>query len=111
MPAKLRFEDRNAVMAQIKNLGEEDLLFFNKLVVERLKLIAQAKSTSLMARFNIGDRVVFGGPAGGGSKAGVIVRINKTTASIQTDDGGSWNVFPGFLSLENSMAPDKNSGK
>jgi hypothetical protein len=86
-------------MAQIKNLGEDDLIFLNRLIIERLKLIAQAKSTSLMARFNIGDRVEFRGP-GGDLKTGIIVRINKKTASIQTDDGGSWNVFPGFLNVE-----------
>lgn len=96
MSEQMRLADRNAVMAQIKNLGEEDLIFLNKLIVERLKLIAQAKSTSLMARFNVGDRVEFRGPAGE-RKAGVIVRMNKKTASVQTDDGGSWNVFPGFL--------------
>ncbi len=101
MSEKMRLADRNAVMAQIKNLGEEDLIFLNRLIVERLKLIAQAKSTSLMARFNVGDRVEFRGP-GGDRKTGIIVRINKKTASIQTDDGGSWNVFPGFLNAEKS---------
>ena len=107
---KMSFADRNAVMGQIKNLGEEDLRFLNRLIVERLKLIAQARSTSLMTRFNVGDRVEFRGPAGN-RKAVAIVRMNKKTASVQTDDGGSWNVSPGLLCLEKGMdLRDKNSG-
>jgi hypothetical protein len=99
MPEQMRLADRNAVMAQLKDLGEEDLIFLNKLIVGRLKLIAQARSTSLMARFNVGDRVEFRGPAGD-RKIGTIVRINKKTASVLTDGRESWNVFPGFLSPE-----------
>jgi hypothetical protein len=28
----------------------------------------------------------------------VVLRLNKKTASIRTDDGQRWNVYPGFLS-------------
>ncbi len=99
MSEKISLMERNAVMIQIKNLGEEDLIFLNKLIIERLKLISQARSTSLMARFNIGDMVEFLGPAGK-RMTGVIVRMNKKTASLHTDDGGSWNVFPWLLVLQ-----------
>lgn len=103
MSEKISLADRNAVMAQIKNLGEEDLIFLNRLIIERLKLISQAKSTTLMARFNVGARVEFTGPAGK-RMTGVIIRLNKKTASIHTDDGGSWNVFPGLL------VPERGAG-
>jgi hypothetical protein len=38
--------------AFIKELGEDELLYLNRLIVERLKLIAQEKSTRAMGRFN-----------------------------------------------------------
>jgi hypothetical protein len=33
----------------------------------------------------------------GHEKKGTIVKLNKKTASINTDDGQNWNVAPGFL--------------
>ena len=92
-----KLADRIAVMDLIKRLGEDDLIFLNKLIFERLKLIAQAKSTHQMARFNIGDRVGF--RTHDGKKIGVM-RFNKKTASIKTDDGADWNVSPVYLTAE-----------
>jgi hypothetical protein len=90
--------DRTAIMDLIKRLGEDDLIFLNRLIVERLKLIAQAKSTHHMARFNIGDRVGF--RTHDGKKTGVIIRLNKKTVSIKTGDGTDWNVSPVHLTAE-----------
>jgi hypothetical protein len=95
----MKLADKASVMEQIKKLGEDDLIFLNNLIVERLKLIAQAKSTHSMSRFNIGDRVAFRTSVGN-KKTGIIVRLNKKTASIRTDDGGDWNVSPMFLTEE-----------
>ena len=78
-------------------MNEEDLRFLNRLIVERLKLIGQARSTAMLAHFSVGDRVSFQSRTGE-RKTGVIVRLNKKTASITTDEGQHWNVHPGFLS-------------
>jgi len=91
--------DRNSAVEAIKNLNEEDLLLVNRLIIERLKLISQAKSIRLMADFSSGDRIWFHGPDGQ-SKKGTILRLNKKTASIRTGDGHTWNVHPGFLKKE-----------
>lgn len=93
-----RFElvDRAAAAEAIRRMNEEDLRFLNRLIVERLKLIGQARSTSMLARFNMGDRVSFQSNSGE-RKVGVIIRLNKKTASIVADDGQQWNVHPGFL--------------
>jgi hypothetical protein len=87
---------REAVAEAIRHLNEEELRFLNRLIVERLKLIGQARSTALMARFSVGDRVSFPCPVGE-AKTGIILRLNKKTATIGTDDGQQWNVYPGFL--------------
>lgn len=93
-----RFElaDRAAAVEAICRMSEEDLRFLNRVIVERLKLIGQARSMTMLARFSVGDRVSFQGSTGE-RKAGVIIRLNKKTASIATDDGQHWNVHPGFL--------------
>ncbi len=102
----------NAVMPQavrdeaayvIRQMGEEDLLFLNRLIVERLKLLHQARSTAMLARFSVGDRVSFSS-APGEQKSGVIVRLNKKTASIVADDGQHWNVHPVHLAHTRNAA-------
>lgn len=87
---------RDAVADVIRQLGEADLLFLNHLIIDRLKLIAQARSTVMLARFGVGDRVAFT-LSGGERKTGIIKKLNKKTASILTDDGHHWNVPPGLL--------------
>lgn len=98
-PGSVKIFDRVSAVEAIKRLGEDDLLFLNQLIIERLKLISQAKSTSLMAAFNIGDQVSFRASDGQEIK-GVVLRLNKKTVSIDTGDGHRWNVAPGLLRLE-----------
>ncbi|MBU0571226.1 MAG: hypothetical protein KJ995_00530 [Candidatus Omnitrophica bacterium] len=88
--------DRRAMIKMIEKLTEDDLVFLNRTIVERLKLISQAKSTMMMSKFTIGDRVKFQTP-NGENKTGFILRLNKKTASIETDDNLHWKVYPGFL--------------
>lgn len=98
-PGSVKIFDRVSAVEAIKRLGEDDLLFLNQMIVERLKLISQAKSTSLMAAFSIGDLVSFQAPDGQEIQ-GVVLRLNKKTVSIDSDDGHRWNVAPGLLRLE-----------
>ncbi len=100
--------DRAAAAESIRKLNEDDLRFLNRLIVERLKLINQARSTVMLAHFSVGDRVYF--PTNTGErKAGIVVRLNKKTASIRTDDGQHWNVHPAFLVPENPRKLETNS--
>ena len=100
-PRNIKIVDRVSAVEAIKQLNEEDLLFLNRLIVERLKLIAQARATSQMAKFTKGDRVGFPGPEGR-MLEGIVVRLNKKTVSISTDDGDRWNVPPRLLRLVQS---------
>jgi len=85
----LILKDRNSAAEAIRHLGEEDLRFLNRLIVERLKLIAQAQSTALMSQFK---------SPSGEWKNGIVQKLNKKTISILTDKGHRWNVSPGLLS-------------
>ena len=85
----------------IKRLNEDDLRFLNRLIVERIKLIAQARATTLMTSFTRGDRVSFR-VSDGRMLEGMVLRLNKKTVSVATDDGHQWNVAPGLLRLVQS---------
>lgn len=100
-PGTVRIFDRISAVEAIKRQSEEDLLFLNRLIVERLKLISQAKSTCLMAGFTRGDRVGFQAPDGR-SLQGIVLRLNKKTVSVATEDGHQWNVAPGLLRMVKS---------
>jgi hypothetical protein len=91
--------NRSEIMEAIRKLTEDDLRFLNRWIVERLKLISQARSTVMLAHFSVGDRVRFSTSAGD-EKTGVIVRLNKKTASVATDDGQQWTVHPAYLTAD-----------
>lgn len=88
--------DREEATKAIQSMSQDDLLFLNMQIVERLKLLAQAQSTVQLARFSLGDRVTFPGPTGQPIQA-TIIKLNKKTASVQTDTGQQWNVAPTLL--------------
>lgn len=105
-PGSVKIIDRVSAVEAIKRLNEEDLLFLNHLIVERLKLISQARSASLMASFTKGDRVSFQAPDGR-LLEGVVLRLNKKTVSVATDDDHHWNVSPSLLNLVQSVGEQR----
>jgi hypothetical protein len=97
--------DRAAAAETIRKLNEDDLRFLNRLIVDRLKLLQEARNSIMLASFSVGDRLRF--PTSDGEvKSGVIIRLNKKTASICTEDGHHWNVHPAFLSANASAKPE-----
>jgi hypothetical protein len=71
-------------------------------IVERLNLISQARAITLMTSFTKGDRVGFQA-LNGRTLEGMVLRLNKMTISVATDDGHQWNVAPGLLRLVQSV--------
>lgn len=100
-PGSVKIVDRVSAVEAIKRLNEDDLLFLNRLIAERLKLISQARATTLMTNFTKGDRVGFQAPDGR-MLEGMVLRLNKKTVSVATDDGHRWNAAPGLLRLVQS---------
>lgn len=80
----------------IDQLSESDLIDLNQRIVERLRFIRQARAHVAMLRFRIGHRVVFE-PDGRGPVHGVVVRYNRKSVSVLTEDGQRWTVAPGLL--------------
>ena len=80
----------------IDSLTEEELIELNHRVVERLKLLAQTRANQAMTRFRIGERVRFT-PDGAKPVTGMLIRCNRKTVTIMTDDGQRWNVSPSLL--------------
>ena len=96
MSSKQTVLDRELFVQALRHMGEEDLRFLNRMVVERLNLLAQARSTVQLAQFAEGDRVEFT-TSDGLVKRALVIRLNKKTASLCTDDAQSWKVSPSLL--------------
>lgn len=89
----------------IGRLDEAQLVELNRRIVARLKYLQEARTHRQMLSFNVGDRVSFH-PPGHDPKTGVIVKYNRKTVTVVTDDHHQWNVAPVFLSREVEAAPD-----
>jgi len=101
-PGRVKVTDGVSAVEAIKRLTEEDLLFLNRLIVERLKLISQAISTPPVASFTKGERVGLRAP-NGRMREGLVLRLNQKTVSVATNnDGHQRNVAPGLLHLVQS---------
>lgn len=96
MNSKQTILDRELFTQALRHMGEEDLRYLNRMVVERLNLLAQARSTVALAQFAEGDRVQFSA-SDGSIKHAVVLRLNKKTASVRTDEGQHWTVSPSLL--------------
>ncbi|MCG3170856.1 MAG: hypothetical protein CALGDGBN_02427 [Pseudomonadales bacterium] len=75
--------------------------------VERLKLISQARATTQMTSFTRGDRVGFQAPDGRVLE-GMVLRLDKKTISVATDDGHQWNVAPSLLDHRRTQRRGQN---
>ena len=92
--------DRELFTEALRHMSEADLVYLNRMVVERLNLLAQARSTVQLARFAQGDRICFT-DSDGTEKHGTVLRLNKKTVSVCTDDNQRWNVSPELLRKSN----------
>jgi hypothetical protein len=73
------------------------LIELNHRIVERLKFLESVRRHKEMMDFNIGERVSFS-PAGREEQFGVLVKYNRKTVTVVTEQGERWNVSPFLLS-------------
>lgn len=81
----------------ISKLDEAELVELNRRIVARLRFLQEARTHHQMLSFSVGDRVRFH-PPGHDPKTGVIVKHNRKTVTVITDDHHQWNIAPVFLS-------------
>jgi len=91
----------------IDKLSEKELIELNHRIVERLKFLESVHRHEEMMEFNIGEKVSFS-PAGREKQFGVLVKYNKKTVTVVTEQGERWNVSPFLLSKVKSV---KGRGK
>ena len=81
----------------IDRLNEAELIDLNHRIVERLCLLQHMRAHVHMLEFRVGERVTFQ-PDERGPVQGVLVRYNRKSVTVVTDDGYRWTVSPSLLS-------------
>jgi hypothetical protein len=87
----------------LSQLTESELIDLNRRIVERLRMIRQVHAHVKMMEFSIGERVWFQTDLR--RVEGVLVRYNKKSVTVVTDDGQRWTVSPGFLEKAEAQGP------
>lgn len=80
----------------IDHLTIEQLEALNHRVVERLKFLDAVQAHREMMALNIGAKVSFESSRHG-HQVGTVIKFNRKTVTVVTDDGRRWNVAPQFL--------------
>jgi hypothetical protein len=96
----------------IDQLTEDELVELNQKIVERLRFFHQMRAHATMLKFTLGDRVMFD-TDDGRTITGTLVRYNKKSVSVISDDQHRWNVSPGYLRLAEpkDITPGKDPTK
>jgi hypothetical protein len=93
----------------IDHLTESELIELNQKIVQRLRMIGQMRAHVRMLDFKIGERVWFQSEREEIIR-GVLVRYNKKSVTVVTDDGNRWTVSPGFLRKTTPASPTGETG-
>jgi len=80
----------------IDKLTEKELIDLNHRIMERLKFLESMRAHNEMLEFSVGEKVRFH-PPGRGEVVGVLVKYNKKTVTVLTEEGQRWNVSPHLL--------------
>ena len=87
----------------IDQLTEEELVALNHRIVERLKFLDTMQAHREMMAFNIGSRVSFDSRQG--RQIGTLVKFNRKTVTVVTDDDRRWRISPHLLSKVKDAKP------
>lgn len=77
-------------------MPEEVLITLHNLVVNQLNMLQSQRTRQSMEDFRSGDVVSFRAEDGQ-TVTGVLVRLNKKTVTVHTENATRWNVAPQLL--------------
>jgi len=94
----------------IEKLSEKELIELNRRIIERLKFLESMHHHKKMMEFNVGDKVRFE-PGGRDQQTGTLVKYNKKSVTVITENGERWNVSPHLLSKVSDVNFERTPSK
>ena len=92
----------------IDKLTHNELVALNHRIVERLKFLDSMQAHKDMMAFNIGARVSFDSGQADGRLLGTLLKFNRKTVTVVTDNGQKWNISPHLLSPVKDAKPTQS---
>ena len=86
----------------LENLTEAELIALHDAVIDRLHALHLVKTAKALSTLSIGQRVSFTDNSGE-KQHGIIIRRNRKTMTVHSQNGRQWNVSPQLLSPENEV--------
>ena len=80
----------------INDMPQDALITVHNMIVDRLRVLQRQQAQQTMSQFRIGDTVCFN-TNDGKTITGILVKRNKKSVTVHTEDGHSWNVAPQLL--------------
>ncbi|OTA14553.1 hypothetical protein Xvie_03644 [Xenorhabdus vietnamensis] len=81
----------------VDEMPEAVLRTLHDRIVNRLNMLQRQRTMQSMADFRPGDVVSF--QTDGDEIIGILVRLNKKSVTVHTENGNRWNVAPQLLTL------------
>ena len=95
----------------LESINYDELVALNHKIVERLKFLDAVNAHKEMMQFAPGDQVSFE-PPGRGKQFGTLVKYNKKTVTVITENGQKWNVSPHLLrKVKRTNGPKEGAGQ
>lgn len=94
----------------IGNLDEVALMALNERIVQRLHFLHRQKTTKALHEAEIGSGVTFEGPDGKAIR-GIVIRRNRKTVTVHSDDEKHWKISPSLLRFEGRQNLDGDVSK
>ena len=88
----------------INNLSRQELVDLNDRVIERLKYLDAVHAQQAMMTLNIGTQVSFDSPRHG-RVFGTLIKFNRKTVVVLTEDRQQWRVPPDILTPIKDATP------
>ena len=88
----------------INKLTVEELEDLNHRIVKRLKYLDMVDAQQVMMALSIGTQVSFETQRHG-RVFGTVIKLNRKTVSVLTDEGRQWNVSPHLLTPIKDATP------
>ena len=95
------------VPVDIDKMTHDELVALNQRIVERLKFLDSMQAHKDMMAFNIGARVSFDSGQNG-RLLGTLLKFNRKTVTVVTDNGQKWNISPHLLSPVKDAKPTQS---
>ena len=91
----------------IDKMTRDELVALNHRIVERLKFMDSLQAHKDMMAFNIGARVSF--DSGQDERLqGTLLKFNRKTVTVVTENGQRWNISPHLLSAVKDAKPTQS---